>query len=125
MKHTFDFGAYDERITIGINEEDRGKVKEWQNRLDAMNFEQQKMVIAYLDNESEDLEEALSLVENEAIWDTGCKTMADIAESQVREAWWGHLDEFLMAYIDFKALGNDLYTEGNYIIANDTIYEYE
>lgn len=79
--------------------------------LDALTEEEQKTLMAYLEEISDDMDDALSMVKSGDAYLTGCKTLEEEAEQLVDEVT---SVEWIKHYIDINRLATDLSYDNYY-----------
>lgn len=79
--------------------------------VDALTEEEQKTLMAYLEEISDDIDDALSMVKSGDAYLTGCKTLEEEAEQLVDEVT---SVEWIKHYIDINRLATDLSYDNYY-----------
>lgn len=103
--------AFDKLNFLTIRADTSRPYVEVRRELDALTEEEQKTLMAYLEEISDDMDDALSMVKSGDAYLTGCKTLEEEAEQLVDEVT---SVEWIKHYIDIDRLATDLSYDNYY-----------
>lgn len=103
--------AFDKLNSLTIRADTSRPYVEVRHELDALTEEEQKTLMAYLEEISDDIDDALSMVKSGDAYLTGCKTLEEEAEQLVDEVT---SVEWIKHYIDINRLATDLSYDNYY-----------
>lgn len=101
------------------------KINEKAQRIDDLDEEEQDVLEAYLDDVSDNFDEALRVVENGDYTIYGsCDTVEELAEEFVDNGCYGEVPDGLRFYIDYDAIARDMEMNGTYVESNMGVIEF-
>lgn len=101
------------------------RLNEYAEQLDALDEGDRGALKAYLDEVSNDFEEALEMATNgDYIEIHDCYSMTDVAHYYMDELFAHEMPEFALRYFDYEAFGRDLSFDNTYAFRDGVCYEF-